>query len=420
MPLTHTRMKGFSGQQGIYDDVDALDPEPDRYTPDSLPEREDELSTIHSALRPITIDGSPRNLLVYGPTGQGKTVAVDLKTKQLQEWATRQGDVDLSVLWASCKGAEKSWNVLADLIQTARKQRKGPGVDKPLGHTKTELFNILVEELEQLGGTVLVVLDEIDGITEDDYILYELPRTDITDVQLGVVGITNDLQFRERLDVAVQSSLASREVVFSPYNATQLRNILSRRAVHALQDTYFEDGVEDSSHLQSAVLSSEVIPYCAAKAGQDTGDARQAIRLLSTACDLALDSEHETVVKPHVEQAEQELWAKTVGKEIMGETIQRKLALLTVLGAEVDDETPESTTDLYKRYDRITDIIDAEMYSRATFRKKLNDLSHGNILDGSRRGRGRGKGITNQYRLVTEKLREDARLEPVLDVISGS
>lgn len=416
-------MKDFESNQNIYDDVDALDPEPDMYTPDSLPEREDELSTIHSALRPITMEGSPRNLLVYGPTGQGKTVAVDIKTNQLQEWAQNEDGVTLTVLWASCKGSEKSWNVLADLVQAARKERKGPGVDKPRGHTKIELFELLTQELEKIGGTILVVLDEIDGITEDNYILYELPRADIPEIQLGVIGITNDLQFREGLDTDVQSSLASREVVFSPYDANQLRNILSRRAVHALQDTYFEDGVQDSSHLQSEVLTSEVVPYCAAKAGQNTGDARQAIRLLSTACDIALDNRSTTVSKEHVEQAEEELWAKTVGKEIIGETVQRKLALLTVLEAEVQTETPESTTELYKRYDRFTSTIDAETYSRATFRKKLNDLSHGNILDGDRRGRGRGKGMTNQYSLaieqdiVIEKLREDTRLEPLFDLI---
>jgi cell division control protein 6 len=416
-------MKDFESDQNIYDNVDALDPEPDMYTPDSLPEREDELSTIHSALRPITMEGSPRNLLVYGPTGQGKTVAVDIKTNQLQEWAQNEEGVSLTVLWASCKGAGKSWNVLADLVQAARKERRGPGASKPRGRTKIELFELLTQELEKIGGTILIVLDEIDGITEDNYILYELPRADVPGIQLGVIGITNDLQFRDGLDTDVQSSLASREVVFSPYDANQLRNILSRRAVHALQNTSFEGGIQNSSHLRSEVLSNEVVPYCAAKAGQNTGDARQAIRLLSTACDRALDNRETKVSKEHVEQAEEELWAKTVGKEIIGETIQRKLALLTVLEAEVYGETPESTTELYQRYDRFTTAIDAETYSRATFRKKLNDLSHGNILNGDRRGRGRGKGMTNQYGLaidqeiVIEKLREDSRLEPLFDII---
>ena len=414
-------MEPFGAEQGIYKDVDVLDPEPDTYKPTELPEREDELSRIHSALRPITLGGSPRNILVYGPTGQGKTVGVDLKTEQLQQWADSESNVSLTVLRVSCKGAGKSWNVLADLVKQAREARYGKTVEKPRGPTKVELFEMLSEDLQAIGGMIIIVLDEIDGIQEDDYVLYELPRASIDSVSIGVIGITNDYQFHENLDADIRSSLGSREVVFSPYDADQLRDILARRAAHALRDTYFEDDIKDSEHLQSDVLSGDVIPLCAALAGQDTGDARQAIHLLSTACDLTLDDGSDTVSESHVREAREEIQEETIGKGIRGETIQRKIALLTVLESELSGDAPEGTTQLYRRYKRFTKQIGADTYQQGTFREKLNDLAHGNILEGDRRGRGRGRGMTNMYSLsvdpdlVIDKVGDDNRLSQITE-----
>jgi cell division control protein 6 len=412
-------MEPFGAEQGIYEDVDVLDPEPDTYKPTELPEREDELSRIHSALRPITLGGSPRNILVYGPTGQGKTVGVNLKTEQLQEWADTEGDVTLTVLRVSCKGAGKSWNVLADLVKQAREARYDKTVEKPRGPTKVELFEMLSDDLQAIGGMVIIVLDEIDGIQEDNYVLYELPRASIDGISIGVIGITNDYQFHENLDADIRSSLGSREVVFSPYDANQLRDILSRRACRALRDTYFEDDIRDSEYLRSDVISDDVIPLCAALAGQDTGDARQAIHLLSTACDLALDNGSDTVEESHVREAREEIQEETIGKGIRGETTQRKIALLTVLEAERAGDAPEGTTELYRRYKRFTKQIGAATYQQGTFREKLNDLVHGNILEGDRRGRGRGRGMTNMYSLsvdpdlVIDKVGEDDRLSKI-------
>ncbi len=414
-------MESFGGEQKIYKNIDILDPEPDTYKPTELPEREDEISRIHSALRPITLGGSPRNILVYGPTGQGKTVGVNLKTEQLQEWAEGEDEIDLTVLRVSCKGAGKSWNVLAELVKVAREVRYNKTVEKPRGPTKVELFEMLTEDLEVIGGTIIIVLDEIDGIQVDNYVLYELPRASIEGVSVGVIGITNDYQFHENLDADIRSSLGSREVVFSPYDANQLRDILARRAAQALRNTYFEDGIKDSQYLRSEVLSGDVIPLCAALAGQDTGDARQAIHLLSTACDLALDDRSETVEESHVRNAREEIQEETIGKGISGETTQRKIALLTVLEANLAGETPEGTTQLYRRYKRLTNLIGTETYQQGTFREKLNDLVHGNILEGDRHGRGRGRGMTNLYglavdpSLVIDKIGEDARLSDITE-----
>jgi len=90
---------------------------------------------------------------------------------------------------------------------------------------------MIIDELEAIGGTVIVILDEIDAIGSDDYILYELPRAEPDDVRLSIIGITNDLQFREGLDADVRSSLSEDEIEFAPLRRQSTpRDILARRA----------------------------------------------------------------------------------------------------------------------------------------------------------------------------------------------
>jgi len=67
-------------------------------------------------------------------------------------------------------------------------------------------------------GTVLIILDEVDHIG-DDSLLYKLSRArsngDISEAKLGVIGISNDLDFRTQLSSKVQSSRCEKEVAFS-------------------------------------------------------------------------------------------------------------------------------------------------------------------------------------------------------------
>ncbi|MDB2276722.1 hypothetical protein PM022_19805, partial [Halorubrum ezzemoulense] len=121
------------------------------------------------------------------------------------------------------------------------------------------VFDILYEELDQIGGTVLLVLDEIDHLGGDDEILYEIPRARsngyISEAKPGVIGISNDFGFRDDLSPKVKDTLCEEEIHFSPYNAPELRAILEERVAGAMYD----DAVDDA-----------VIALCAAIAAQDT------------------------------------------------------------------------------------------------------------------------------------------------------
>lgn len=401
-------MKSFEDEETIFRDMDVLNPNTQTYRPNELPEREEELDQIHSALRPATMGSTPLNIFIYGHTGQGKSVGIGLKTSQLQEFAD-DNDMDLSVVNVGCKGMDGSYHVLTHLIKALREKRFGPGEELPSGHQRKTLLNMSIEELEAIGGTMIIVLDEIDAIGEDDYILYELPRANPEGVRLSIIGITNDLQFRDNLDADVRSSLGEDEISFDPYDANQLRDILSRRAVGALRDTEFQDGLRDYNHLESDVLSGDAIPLCSAIAAQDTGDAREAIRLLFRAARFADDARETIISENHVRRARDWLEEKAIESGIKTLPTQKQLALISVTWFATQGEAPAETTPLYAQYRNYCEEEDVDMLSNRRFRDRLNDLSDSNILSKSR---GRGRGVENKYDLAVD-------VETVLDNLPG-
>jgi len=51
-----------------------------------------------------------------------------------------------------------------------------------------------------------------------------------------MIGVSNDLKFTEFLDPRVKSSLGEEELIFPPYDAEQISDILKQRAKMAYND----------------------------------------------------------------------------------------------------------------------------------------------------------------------------------------
>jgi len=132
------------------------------------------------------------------------------------------------------------------------------------------LWRVLDTQFE----VVLIILDEVDKLDDDD-ILMQLSRAGeagkLESCKIGVIGISNKIKYKDRMDERVKSSLCEREFVFPPYDANQLRDIMQARS------DAFKDGVLDSS----------VIPRAAALAAREHGDARKAIDILRYAGEIA-------------------------------------------------------------------------------------------------------------------------------------
>lgn len=401
------------------------------HTPVHLPERSDEVEKLRRSLRPAARGVGAENAFLSGKAGQGKTAVAQAELTVLKEFADEQG-LKLTTLFFSCEGVTSSYTLACSLCEQMS------GVN-PNGHAKSKVFERLWDAMNDIGGTIIIVLDEIDNLGADDDILYSLPRardkgyvTD--DVYPSVIGISNDLKCRDNLDPAAKDSLYDDSIFFSPYDANDLTHILSRRAAKAFHDTAIvyklptgeeltvkvdpDDGGSDIAAafderpvdieecevttVESDVLTGDVIPLCAAFAAQDKGSARQAIKYLRKAGAIA-ESQGDTVVdERHVRQAQDEAERELIVEGMEQLTTQGHFALGALTVLESAGDSTIRTRDVYTVYKQLTDIADADQLHQRRMRDHLIDLDMLGIVRAQKSASGSVGGEAYTFELRVE------------------
>lgn len=392
-------MSRFSREDSIFR---SESPFRESYQPDELLERDEELDEYANALNPIIKGEPPKNILLYGKTGVGKTAATNVLLDELQEEADNWEDIDLSIFHVSCRKISSSYQAATQIINTIRDHTGGERIPST-GYPRHEVFNILFEELENVGGTVILVLDEIDNIGTDDDLLYELPRAnannELEDVEPGIIGISNDFGFKDQLSAEVKGTLCDEEIVFPPYDATQLRTILEERA---------EEGFHDD------VVSESEIVLCAALAAQDKGSARQALRLLHKSGELARDRDGVSeITEQHVRDAKKRLERDRVKEALRELTMQAHLVLCSMVELSLNDETPARTKDIYERYTQVTERVDTNELVERRMYDHLSALERHGFLEVDTKNEGGHGGRYHEYEI-------DVDLNMVLDTLEDS
>jgi cell division control protein 6 len=378
-------MATFTRDEHIFRDEDMLR---DDYQPDSITARESELSSYQTALQPVINGAQPRNIFLYGKTGVGKTAVSRYILEQLQYDSNQYDDVSLSVFWLNCTNLSSSYQVAVNLVNALR-----PDDDQisTTGYPQQRVFDLLYSELDAIGGTVLIVLDEIDHIGNDDEILYEIPRARsngyLTETKPGVIGISNNFGFRDDLSPKVKDTLCEEEIHFSPYNAPELEAILERRAEGALHEDATESGV---------------LSLCAAIAAQDSGSARQALDLLYQAGELARAAKRERINEDDVHAARNKLERSQVEHGMRELTRHGHLSLVAVLHLALESAGPFRVRDIYPRYRTIAEQSDIDPLVRRRMHDHLADLAMLGILDRHSRNEGRSGGQYYEYEFAVD------------------
>ena len=373
----------FEPDTSIYADRDALRED---YQPNSVVGRAAELDAYKAALQPVINGEQPNNVFLYGKTGVGKTVTTRYLLDHLQQDAAAHDDLDLTVLMLNCDGVTSSYQVATRLVNRLRDETRQIS---STGYPLAAVYEKLWADLDALGGTVLVVLDEIDTI-EDDSILYQLPRArdndNISEAKLGLIGISNDFEFRQELSSKVKSSLCETELHFPTYDATELRSILERRVEVAFREGVVEDAV---------------VQYCAAIGARDAGDARQSIELLMKGGDLAREENADRVTEEHVKRGKELLERSRVAEGIAGLTSHGRYILYALLTLHLEEETPVRTRNLRPRYTTICHAVGNDPLVPRRMRDHLGDLTMLGIADVTERNEGRRGGRYREYTLQT-------------------
>jgi len=310
------------------------------YKPDKIIHRTDQIKQIASILAPILRGEKTSNLFLYGKTGTGKTLSAMYVRDELYKRFDKSSNFELKIEYLNCKlkkVSDTEYRILAELIKKLGGEVPSTGLPTQAVYTQ---FIEMIDEKKQL---VVLILDEIDQTVKkiSDNFLYNLTRlnSELTKSQLILVGISNNLTFLDEIDPRVKSSLSEEEVVFPPYNALQIQDILMKRSEEAFQKEILEDGV---------------LSKCAAYAAREHGDARRALDLLRVAGELAEREGNNKVCLKHIDEANNKIERDKILDTIASEPKQFQLVLYSIIQlAESRKGNPFFTGDVYNFYEDI-------------------------------------------------------------------
>jgi cell division control protein 6 len=402
-------------QNSVFRNKGLLDPDA-VIDEDRIVGRDDQLEDIITYLRPALQGNRPPNMLLYGPSGTGKSLIVNAVCQQVLELANSQGD-RFGVIKVNCQTIKSHDRAVYRLVKNAAEEA-GVNVGVPeSGISTDQKLDRFYEILSNNFDSVIIILDEVDLLIgrqrdandEPAYskLLYQLSRAS----QLGrieghvsVAALTNDPRFMEDLDGRAESSFNPQDIIFPDYDANQLQAILEHR-----RDAYQDDALEDG-----------IIPLSAAFAAQDHGDARKAIDLFRKAGEIADRGGKNTVREEHVRGAQKEAERDRTLTQMQGLSTQKKLSLYATAIVPVCSERnldAVPSTVAYRVYQYLTDLLDAEEKSRDSYLRYMNEAETYNFVTSEKRGRGYGSGVHKEYtfvddpEVVTETLQTDVRLE---------
>ena len=306
------------------------------YTPDEIPHREKEIDTIASILAPSLRLERPSNIFLYGKTGTGKTLTVRYVLNKLKSVCANK-EIPVNFVYINCKlkkVADTEYRLIAQII------RELGGTVPATGLPTDEVYKLFFDMIPKSSKLLILILDEIDQLVSKagDEILYNLTRinSDIQDTQISIIGISNDLVFSNNLDPRVKSSLSEEELVFPPYNAVQLQDILRKRCELAFD---------------SGTLESGVIEKCSAYAAREHGDARRALELLRVAGELAERENSQKVKISHLDNAEDKIERDRLIDVISTQPKQHQIVLYSIIKLYINTKTKSIFTgDAYEYY----------------------------------------------------------------------
>ena len=327
------------------------------YTPENIPHRDDQIKTVASVLAPSLLGDKTSNLFIYGKTGSGKTLSVQHVANELSKRSSE--NKALRVEYLNCKlkkVADTEYRILAELI--SKLGGSVPATGLPTDQVYLKFLDILENLDEKL---LILILDEVDQAVKkiNDGFLYNLTRlnSELNKIQIIIVGISNDLRFLDMIDQRVRSSLSEEEIVFPPYNAVQLQDILRKRAEDAFK---------------SKVVSEGAIAKCAAYAAREHGDARRALDLLRVAGELAEREGCNKIKIDHIDNANDKIEKDKILDIIGTGTKQFQLVLYSILKLVNNSNNKSSifTGDIFDYYENLCKSVNIDCLTQ----RRISDI----------------------------------------------
>jgi cell division control protein 6 len=368
------------------------------YVPEKLPHRKKQIDHLAAILSAGLKGETPSNILIYGKTGTGKTSTVKYVSKELEEMAPTVCR-NVSLQYINSIVFDTPYRVFAQL---AREFNSRVPV---IGWPTDMVYSELKKGIDAENRCVVVILDEVDKLaSKGDDALYLLSRinSELNNARVSLIGISNDLTFADSLDPRIKSSLSEEEIIFPPYDAEQLSDILYERAKKAFND---------------AVLDDAVIPLCAALAASEDGDARRALDLLRISGEITERLRSQIVCEEHVRLAIKKLEMNRVAEVVKTLPLQSKIVLSSILILNRERRKIRfSSGEVYSMYRRLCNHLGMDALTQGHVSNLVSELDilgliNAVIVSKGRYGRTREISLSLPEECVQPVLFQDYKLK---------
>ncbi len=371
------------------------------YIPKTILHRNKEIHQIETALGMMLSGFKATDCALYGFRGTGKTMIAKYLIGELKKHTK-----DIKHFYVSLSNTQTQFKALQEILVAM-------GIRNLRGVGFNEGIRMMFDSIKIYTETnVVFILDEINKVQGYDSLLFSLLREnevygDLNGKKITCIFITNDFKFPHDISEGTKSSFSGvNRIIFEPYDANQLRDILLQRADLALKP---------------GVLEDTVIPLCAALSAQEHGDARKTIKLLAKATELAIRDGMNKVMEKHVYRARDEIEHEAMAELVKTLPLQLRLIALAIAKCTKNNENrksaePVTTGGVYKEYKQISKIIGLDSLTQRRVTDLLTDLTTLGLIEAQikylgRHGRTRYVELLYPANTIEAALTETPRLD---------
>ncbi len=386
------------------------------YIPEDLPHREEEIQNLASIMVTALRGDRPSNVLIFGKTGTGKTAVVRYLEREINRLKRENPDSDLNnqfsqhdinkveYVYVNCEVVDTHYGVMKNI---GNKFVDEWGDQIPFtGWPIEKVYESLRDSIDEEPKVVIIILDELDKLVakSGDSVLYHLSKinNELEKSKVSLIGISNNLKFTELLDPRVKSRLGEEKMIFPPYDAEQLKDILSNRAEKAFKPD---------------ILGNDVTSLCSALAAQEHGDARRALDLLRVSAEIAERNNCDSVTTDHAYQAKNKIEQDCVREAVRTLPTHSKLILYSILLLEKNGGDKLTTGEVYSGYSELSKKSGMDPLTQRRVTDLISELDmlglvNARVKSFGRRGRTKEIQSSVDKKDIIDLIEDDESIEP--------